>query len=376
MTRAGAGPVVALLVLAGCSTAALPLDTDTMDRTVQPLPCDAPVEGVEPRGTGPPESVQEVLVGATRSMSGGAVVAIGAEGAVRYCAAGSADPEGSPLVPDHVFRIASITKTFTAVLVLQLVEEGLLELDDPVTDVLPGLDLADDITVRQLLDHSSGLHDFLDASFDLAVREDWDRSWTSAEILERVALEEREFEPPGTDRRYSNTNYLVAGLIVEELTGRPFAEVLRTRITAPLGMTHTALGPDGPEPVTGFSPIMPAGSTDTVSYRALETSTGAAGGMVSTAEDLMTFAEALTEGRLVSPESWSEMTDVTEVDDGIAVGLGLMEDEAGRLFHEGDLPGYRSLLILPSAAEDGVVVLANDSYINVFLLSERLMPAP
>lgn len=378
VTRSGAAWVVWGALVAGCSVPD-PVTTDDSILTsepVQALACDAPVDVRAAGGQSAHMSVHDHLVEATRSVSGGAVVAVGPPGAVRYCAAGHADSAGAQLASDDVFRIASITKTFTAVLLLQLVDEGHLRLDEQVTDILPELTLAEGISVRQLLNHSSGLPDFMDASFDLAVKEDWDRSWTATELLEPVSRKERLFEPPGTQHRYSNTNFLVAGLLVEQITGQPLRDSLRTRITDPLGMTQTGFSSGGPEPVTGFSPVLPRGNSESVSYRALDTSAGAAGGMVSTAPDLVKFATALAEGKLISPETFAEMTDFSPVDDGMAVGLGIMEDEAGRIHHEGRLPGYGSLLIFPVASGEVAVVLSNDTYVNVLTLANNILPEP
>ncbi|WP_156875734.1 serine hydrolase domain-containing protein [Ornithinimicrobium pekingense] len=376
MIRAWMAVVASGLLITGCSSEG-PVTSDggaAASQQIQPLDCEAPVGGASTAGTANPLSVQDHLEKATQSMSGGVVVALGTAEGVLLCAAGRADSAGTPLSTGDVFRIASVTKTFTAVLVMQLVEEGRVSLEDQVTDVLPNLTMAKGVTVRQLLNHSSGLPEFLDTSFEQAVREDFARSWTAAEVVARLDKGEREFEPPGAQHRYSNTNYLVAGMLVEEVTGQPLSEVLRARITEPLGMGHTGLGPDRPEPVTGFAPALPGGNTEGISYRALETATGAAGGMVSTAADLVTFATALADGQLVSAESLAEMTDFSLAEDGMGVGLGLMQDEGGMIHHEGRLGGYGSLMILPSPTNDMVVVLSNDMYVNIADLAEDLMP--
>src|SRR5690606_13585140 len=138
-------------------------------------------------------------------------------------------------------------------------------------------------------------------------------------------------------------NFLVVGLLVEAVTGRPYADNLRSQITEPLGMSSTGLGQDGPAPVTGFSPVLPGGSTESVSYRALETAAGAAGGIVSSAPDLVQFATALADGRLVAAASFAEMTAFVEVGDAQGIGLGLFQDRSGRIGHDGEVYGFRSL---------------------------------
>jgi D-alanyl-D-alanine carboxypeptidase len=371
--------VAAGLLAAGCSAAGsgAPGGGQLAAVTAQTLSCDAPLAGGEDTGSDPRPTLQDELDRATRSVDGGAVVALGRPGgAVRYCAAGRADTAGSPLLTDDVFRIASVSKTFVAVLVMQLVEEGRLTLETQVTDVLPELTTAEGISVRQLLNHTSGLADYYDASFEQAVRQDWDRTWTVAEVMERVSREARDFTPPGAKHRYSNTNYMVAGMIVEEITGRPLADTLRARITEPLGMTRTALAPDGPEPVTGFSPALPDGSTESVTYRSMESSAGAAGGIVSTAPDLVTFATALVEGQLVSPASYAEMTDFVDVGNGNGAGLGLFRNSAGQTGHEGTLHGYGALMIVPSAGGEVAVVLSNDTFVDLPELAKSVLTAP
>ncbi|WP_170955424.1 serine hydrolase domain-containing protein [Ornithinimicrobium cerasi] len=287
----------------------------------------------------------------------------GPPGALRYCVAGAAGTAGRPLVADDVFRIFSITKTFTAVMVMQLVEEGQLTLDTQVSSVLPDLDLAQGVTVRQLLDHSSGLPDFLRGGLEGTLRGDGARTWTPQEVLDWTAEHREPPQDPGTGHSYSNTNYVIAGMLIEEITGMSLAENLRTRITEPLGMIDTAYGSDGPGPVTGFSMWLPQGSSDAYSYHAVETAIGAAGAMVSTAPDLVTFLTALEEGRLLSARSWDQMTDFTTIADQERVGLGVFEFTIGEqtlLGHGGDFPGYQALAAFEPASGEVLVVLTND----------------
>jgi D-alanyl-D-alanine carboxypeptidase len=299
---------------------------------------------------------------------------------VRYCAAGRATTTGTPLAPDDVFRIASITKTFTAVMVMQLVEEGRLSLDSQVGDVLPDLDFAQSVTLRQLLNHTSGLPDFFDDTFRNRAFEDWDRTWTPTEVLDRLRETDGPPVPPTEEVvSYSNTNYLIAGLMVEEVTGRTLAENLQARIIEPLGLTSTALAPAGPEPVTGFAAPLPFGNSEGVSYTSLETGIWAAGAMVSTAPDLVTFARALPDGELVSAESWEQMTVFLQLEDGTGMGLGLGRDEIdGRtvIGHDGLLPGYTSRFLLLPESDEVVVVLTNDINIAAYDVVSTLLSAP
>ena len=167
-------------------------------------------------------------------------------------------------VPVHGrFRIGSITKTFVATVVLQLVGEGRLRLDDPVEKWLPGVvPDGDRITVRQLLNHTSGLYDYrltlpLPPSQEFLDNR-W-RTWTAAEQIERAVAHPPTFEPPGSAFAYSNTNYLVLGQIIEKVTGRSYGKEIERRIIRPLRLHRTSVPGTspwirGPHP-HGYAPV-------------------------------------------------------------------------------------------------------------------------
>ena len=166
----------------------------------------------------------------------GVVVAVrDAAGRRHVRASGSASREDqAALTADTRFRVASITKTFVAVVVLQLAAEGRLRLDDLASRHLAGLPGLDGVTVRQLLDHTAGLPEYaaVDEGFGQALLRDRDRRWTARELLARSASVRRDFAP-GTDYAYSNTNYVALGLVVEAVTGTSWAAQVRTRILDP-----------------------------------------------------------------------------------------------------------------------------------------------
>lgn len=179
--------------------------------------------------------------------------------------------------------------------------------------------------------------------------------------------------PPGTVHSYSSTNFVVAGMLIEEVTGRSLAQNLQERITAPLGLTDTAYGPEGTEPVTGFALILPGSSTESVSYHSLETAAGAAGGMVSTAADLVTFFFALDDGQLITTASWEEMSSDPQ---GDGVGLGLFKATiAGRdvVGHLGEIHGYSSSVLLLPESDEVVVVLSNDQEVPAGEVAETIL---
>ena len=162
-----------------------------------------------------------------------------ADGTISEAGAGTPtlDPASGPVDPDVPWNIGSATKTFVAVVVLQLADEGRIDLDAGIDGYLPDLPAADRITPRQLLNHTSGLGEYLDQP---AVVNDPLRQWTPAELI-AVAEAAGRVGEPGGPHRYSNTNYIVLGEIIEQVTGNPWADEVQARIAEPLGMTHTSL---------------------------------------------------------------------------------------------------------------------------------------
>src|SRR5215218_5820279 len=155
------------------------------------------------------------------------------DGAVTEVTAGTTavDPASGPVDPDVAWNIGSATKTFVAVVVLQLAEEGRLDLDAGIAAYLPDLPGADRITPRQLLAHTSGLGEYGDQP---ALRNDMQRVWTPSELIALAEAAGR-FGEPGAAHHYSNTGYIVLGEIIEQVTGHPWADEVTTRISAPLG---------------------------------------------------------------------------------------------------------------------------------------------
>jgi D-alanyl-D-alanine carboxypeptidase len=206
------------------------------------------------------------------------IVSVSVEGRQYAATAGKPRRKAS-----HRFRIGSVTKTFTAAIVLQLVDEGKLRLADRLEAHLPGVvPRGADISIRQLLQHRSGLANYTDFRPWLA---EADRSATLQPIdVLRFAAAQRLVFDPGTEWRYSNTNYVALGLIVEKITGRTFAQELRARIIDPLGLDRTQL------PVTPTLPDLGPGSVNPVLP-------WAAGAIVSNTRDVARFYSALLSGR-------------------------------------------------------------------------------
>lgn len=254
-----------------------------------------------------------------------------------------------PAAPD-AFHVASVGKMFTATLVGILIDEGTLALDRPVAPFLPpgtmdGLFVVDDVdhqgevTVRQLLSHTSGINDYFGApgadgrSVAEIMAEEPQRAWTPRELLDFTRTGPGAVDAPGNSYLYSDTGYILLGLLVEETTGQPFHEVLLEQIFRPLGMTRSWM-PGRSVPLEGGTTMRSAyiGGVDMSNAPAV-TADWAGGGVASTEQDLLRFARALNEGALVTSETLAEM----QVFDhrfmrGIYYGAGFMEYHFGEFF--------------------------------------------
>ncbi len=285
----------------------------------------------------------------------------GADGRVHDLTAGVGDlATGEPVPVDGRVRIASNTKTFTAVVVLQLVAEGRISLDDPVETHLPGLlrGIGVDggaITVRQLLQHTSGLPEYTDVVAAELPAPGQHRFYEPHELVQ-TALAKPATSAPGQGWSYSNTNYVVAGLLVQRVTGRPVGEEITRRIVEPLGLADTywpgegEVGIRGEHP-RGYSAAAPGQPwVDTTEF---DTSAAhAAGALVSTPRDLMTFTEALLDGELLPPDLLAQMQDTVSApgisvrpgDAGYGLGLQTFPLSCGGVAwtHGGDVFGYET----------------------------------
>lgn len=289
----------------------------------------------------------------TQSQLPGGVAVIRDRGLTR-ASAGYADVDaGAAFVPRTHIRAASITKPFVAATVLQLVAEGNVNLDAPIETYLPGrirgrgID-ANAITVRQLLRHQSGLPEYFDADTPIPTA-----PMTADQLLDAALKRPAQF-PPGTDMRYTNTNYVVAGLLIEKVTGHPATEEITRRIIAPLGLPDTyfpAAGDTGLRaPFAHGYEMVDGKRKDVTNFNA--SAAGMAGALVSTGEDTSAFITALLDGRVVAPAQLREMTDTVDWSDagpGFHYGLGLtsIDLECGVKVwgHGGDIEGFHSLMV-------------------------------
>ncbi|WP_329485115.1 beta-lactamase family protein [Kitasatospora sp. NBC_01246] len=302
-----------------------------------------------------PDGVQQRLEALVRDFKAPAALATvtGRDGRTRRYTAGVGDLTTGARVPvDGQVRVGSNTKAFTSVVVLQLVGEGKVGLDAFVDTYLPGLLRGDgidgrNITVRQLLQHTSGLPNYT----EYLEGDRLDRYHEPRELLDLALAHPSDFTP-GDGWKYSNTGYLVAGMIIQRITGRPVGEEITHRVIDRIGLRHTYFPVPGDTTVheahpEGYDRLTPDGPLTDVTRQ--DMSWGwAAGALVSTNTDLNRFYTTLIGGGLLAPELLAQMRTTVPVDDsfgqGARYGLGLASFPltCGGVYwgHGGTLPGY------------------------------------
>ena len=332
-----------LLIASACSSSGSSTASDPATSTSTPVTAPAPsttTPSSEPATTTAPsttaaaaqnDALQSLITGilethyAADDFVGARIALLDADGTVTAAEVGTStdDPAGAPVDPDVAWNIGSVTKTFVAVVVLQLAEEGRIDLDAGIEPYLPDLADADRITPRDLLQHTSGLGEYKN---DPAVLADAQREWTPSELIAVAEKAGRQGEPGGP-HRYSNTNYIVLGEIIEAVTGHSWSDEVRTRIVEPLGMTNTSL-------ITTEQPVgyqLVNGAFIDTTLMTNPSIGGAAGALQSTGHDLLIFAKALLDGTLLTRASSAAMTTFVPGDDysdfGIrhSYGLGIEE---------------------------------------------------
>lgn len=271
--------------------------------------CGAPSFGKETQGK--LETALEDTM--SESKAPGNITGIWTPDGTWVVAKGKADVETDlPMKTTDLMRIGSVTKTFTATLVLLLADDGKLSLDNKLAEYVPDFPNADRITIRQLLNHSSGIPgwDEIEGFFVEVVRNP-EKGWTVEKMVQASAEQPLLFEP-GTGYSYSNTGYFLLGAIIEKVSGNTVATELGERIAQPLGMDNTFL-PDGPtfegDTVHGYE-VKDGRLVDTTGTEAAKIINYdlayTAGGIVSTLEDMKVWAKALATGELLSDEMHQE----------------------------------------------------------------------
>jgi len=322
--------------------------------------------------------IQELLALAHkyRQFNGSALVA--ENGKVVYKGAfGLANMEWNiPNTPDTKFRLGSITKQFTATLTLQLVEQGKIKLDAKISDYLPDYrkDIGQKVTIHHLLTHTSGIPSYTSQPgfFENVSR----NPYKVDEFVKKYASGDLEFEP-GAKYSYNNSGYFLLGAIIEHVTGKPYEQVLKENIFAPLGMNNTGYDHHNtilPKRATGYSKT-PDGYTNSL-YLDMSIPY-AAGSMYSTVEDLYLWDQALYTNKVLSEQSKALM--YKPFLDNYAYGWVVRnasfkqnDKDVPMIMHGGGINGFTTILVRFPQEKNVIVLLDNTGTEYLDRLSDRL----
>jgi D-alanyl-D-alanine carboxypeptidase len=285
-----------------------------------------------------------------RSAAGayGVTFAVVRDGELVWAGSSGRDRDGrTDLTPDSAMVIGSVTKTYVAATILQLVEEGAVALDDSVHALLPAVKgLSPKITIGQLLDHTSGLADVFNDTTRKGLEDHPEHAWSSDEVLGTLHAP---WYPPGEGWAYANTNYYLLGLVVERLTGVPLVDELNRRIIGPLNLTGThMLSADA------AGPLAPAWTT--IFW--------ASGAMTSSAADLARWGDALYGGEILLPETRQAMLELNDHDYGFGVQKVEVPGATG-YGHTGLLNTYTTLLYHHPSEDLTIALLVNRSHVDL-----------
>lgn len=284
---------------------------------------------------------------------------------------------GKPFPDNSHYRIGSNTKTFVSTVVLQLVAEGKVDLDAPIERYLPGIVHGNGsdgtrITVRKLLQHNSGIPDYLidgdtpkPGQITPTERNRWQRFTSDEELA--IALALPAYFEPGAKFQYTNTNFLLAGMIVQKVTGQSIAAEITDRIIEPLALRGTSFpGPDDtalPDPHPIAYADMDGKRVDIT--RQNTTWAGAAGAMISTGADMNTFLTALLTGKLLPRPQLDELmrtipTDKPDAEYGLGISRVRLSCGIDAWGHTGGLPGFRTLVRYAPSKNRAVTLAFNE----------------
>ncbi len=313
---------------------------------------------------------------------------------------------GTPFTTATLSRIYSVTKTFTAVLVLELAKEGVFNLEDPISKYLPLMNLYNpnlnpSVTIRQLLAHESGYSDWEEnMQLQIAIAFDPTRKWTPYELMAFTNQD----NPPGTVRRYSHNNYVFLGAIIEAATGKPAEELYRERFFEPLGLTsmyfagresignrgtlaapHDNISPFNQIFLITGQPTFPDAYTNIsrFPFTAIESLDFTGGGIISNAADLAKWGNALFTGKATSNSVLGMMLNSihpTPDEFGNKLGYGIkntpfISGTFDFIGHNGSAPGYRSAMFFQPEKKLTLVVLTNFAGVSPYDIAKALYEA-
>ena len=333
-------------------------------------------------------------VRAKLAIPGASVTILFPDGSTWTGASGFADiATRTPVVPTTAFAFASMSKTFTSALVIQLVSQGRLRLTDSAASLLPGLAKPIDrrITIAMLLDHTSGLQDyFLNPKIDKPLQAQPTRPWTTDQALAYVL---KPYFPPGRGWHYSNTNYLLLGLIAERVTGQPLDVAIRSRLLDPSGLKEIwyqakerplaplAHGYRLPGTKLTVRPVDLADGSGVAPFRSVVTAAAGAGSLAGTSSDLARWARLLYSGEVLGPDGTavllSGFSATAAYHPSIVYGYGVQAvvvDGHASLGHSGRLLGFRG--VVRHFPVDGltIAVLTNQSRADPAVIVRALLP--
>lgn len=345
-------PVVAALLLGAC----------TDDRPVDRASDGASALDTGVLSAGTEEQLQAALEQAVETYDvPGAVIGVYLPESEWESAVGVSDLDsGEPMTTDLVWPLRSVTKSFTVTILLQLVDEGLLSLDDTLDQWLPEVPNSEEITLGQLANMTAGVAEYTNDAFIEEFSIDQDRVYTPDELI-GFALTEPPTSEPGEEHVYINTSTVILGEVIEDVTGSTFTEELQTRILDPLGLADTVYPSDphgwtGPH-ATGYQPVDGEMAPQDGNFTVF----GTAGAMISDMEDLRHWGTALATGSLLEPGTQAARLDGSPLDAGpeydqYAYGIGELEGWWG---HTGEGFGVTLLVMHDPAADATVVIFMN-----------------
>jgi D-alanyl-D-alanine carboxypeptidase len=332
----------------------------------------------------------------------GAIIYVDAPGQGTWTAAlGVAEIQtGAPMDAANHVRIGSITKTLTATAVLQLVDEGKLGLDDPIARYMPEVPGGAKITIRQLLNMTSGLFNTTeDAKLNQRIDANPGLVWQPRDLL-AVAFAHPPYFAPGAGFHYSNTNTEILGLLVEKLTGLPLAKALQQRIFAPLGMNASSLpsvdDASIPEPhahgylygtntdannallaafagdAAGARVTVPVGTLPVDATNWNPSYSWASGSVISNLNDLKLWAKALATGSLLKPSTQRERLAGTPHNPSYGLGIDKFESIGGFIGHNGAVPGFTSFMGYLPERDATIIVVATSMVAPNVILNEAI----
>jgi len=283
---------------------------------------------------------------------------------------------GVPLSADNVFRIASVTKMFTAAMILKLAEAGKLSVDDSLAAYLSDFPNAGSITIRELLNHTSGVSDVVKDPQPGFSRRDVNVSTLVAEIQKRPL----DFAP-GTRMAYSNAGFILLGAVIEKVTGEPWQVAIEKEILGPLGLRHTQYGASSPlipGRAAGYSTESRTGIVKNASFISI-TTPASAGALVSTVDDLRLWMRDLISGQVVGKRSFEQMMTPgpdlpgTRAASRYGLGMYVWKVRGTRMIgHTGQIDGFASAVGYLPERDITVVVLANDDNFDAQTMGRRM----